>query len=95
MNKLDSQTPQVSIEARIVEARTNWLRELGIQWGFDFTASPGSGNPTGLWFPNSLGVAGGSGAAAAGRPARSTWPPGDTPAGRAGRRQSQQHPGPA
>lgn len=62
VNKLDSQTPQVSIEARIVEARTNWLRELGIQWGFDFTASPGSGNPTGLWFPNSLGVAGGSGA---------------------------------
>ena len=63
VNKLDSQTPQVTIEARIVEARTSWLRELGIQWGFDFTASPGSGNPTGLWFPNSLGVAGGSAAA--------------------------------
>ena len=62
VNKLDSQTPQVTIEARIVEARTNWLRELGIQWGFDFTATPGTGNPTGLWFPNSLGVAGGSGA---------------------------------
>ncbi|MGB1699518.1 MAG: type IV pilus secretin PilQ, partial [Nannocystaceae bacterium] len=62
VNKLDSQTPQVTIEARIVEARTNWLRELGIQWGFDFTATPGTGNPTGLWFPNSLGVAGGSAA---------------------------------
>ena len=26
-------TPQVSIEARIVEVRTNSLNELGIQWG--------------------------------------------------------------
>lgn len=58
---LDSQTPQVLIEARIVEARTNWLRQLGIQWGFDFISSPGTGNPTGLFFPNSVGVAGGSG----------------------------------
>ena len=61
VNSLDSQTPQVLIEARIVEARTNWLRQLGIQWGFDYTASAGTGNPTGLLFPNSLGVAGGSG----------------------------------
>jgi type IV pilus assembly protein PilQ len=61
VGQLDSQTPQVLIEARIVEARTNWLRQLGIQWGFDYTASAGTGNPTGLLFPNSLGVAGGSG----------------------------------
>jgi type IV pilus assembly protein PilQ len=61
VRQLDSQTPQVLIEARIVEARTNWLRQLGIQWGFDFTASPGTGNPTGLLFPNSIGAAGGSG----------------------------------
>lgn len=61
VRQLDSQTPQVLIEARIVEARTNWLRQLGIQWGFDFIASPGTGNPTGLLFPNSVGVAGGSG----------------------------------
>ncbi len=61
VRQLDSQTPQVLIEARIVEARTNWLRQLGIQWGFDFTASPGTGNPTGLLFPNSIGVGGGSG----------------------------------
>jgi len=61
LGSLDSQTPQVLIEARIVEARTNWLRQLGIQWGFDFISSPGTGNPTGLFFPNSLGVAGGSG----------------------------------
>jgi type IV pilus assembly protein PilQ len=61
VGQLDSQTPQVLIEARIVEARTNWLRQLGIQWGFDFIASPGTGNPTGLLFPNSIGVGGGSG----------------------------------
>ncbi|HVH97860.1 MAG TPA: type IV pilus secretin PilQ, partial [Enhygromyxa sp.] len=61
LRQLDTQTPQVLIEARIVEARTNWLRQLGIQWGFDFIASPGTGNPTGLLFPNSIGVAGGSG----------------------------------
>jgi type IV pilus assembly protein PilQ len=59
VSQLDSQTPQVLIEARIVEARTNFLRQLGIQWGFDFTASPGTGNPTGLFFPNSIGVGGG------------------------------------
>jgi type IV pilus assembly protein PilQ len=61
VGSLDAQTPQVLIEARIVEARTNWLRQLGIQWGFDYTASGGTGNPTGLLFPNSMGVAGGSG----------------------------------
>jgi type IV pilus assembly protein PilQ len=57
---LDTQTPQVLIEARIVEARTSFQRQLGIQWGFDFTASPGTGNPTGLLFPNSVGVGGGA-----------------------------------
>jgi type IV pilus assembly protein PilQ len=30
---LDSKTPQVLIEARIVEMNTNFVRELGIQWG--------------------------------------------------------------
>ncbi|MFN3187092.1 MAG: type IV pilus secretin PilQ [Nannocystaceae bacterium] len=59
VKSLDTQTPQVLIEARIVEARTSFSRQLGIQWGFDFTASPGTGNPTGLLFPNSIGVGGG------------------------------------
>ena len=57
---LDTQTAQVVIEARIVEARTNFTRQLGIQWGFDFSASPGTGNPTGLLFPNSAGIGGGA-----------------------------------
>jgi len=33
VNKLDVVTPQVMIEARIVEANTDFSRELGIQWG--------------------------------------------------------------
>jgi type IV pilus assembly protein PilQ len=37
VKSLDSRTPQVSIEARIVEAGTNFTRELGIQWGGNFT----------------------------------------------------------
>jgi type IV pilus assembly protein PilQ len=60
VGNLDTQTPQVLIEARIVEARTNFTRQLGIQWGFDYIASPGTGNPTGLLFPNSLGIGGGA-----------------------------------
>ncbi|MEM7157723.1 MAG: type IV pilus secretin PilQ [Myxococcota bacterium] len=60
VSSLDTQTPQILIEARIVEARTNFQRQLGIQWGFDFTASPGTGNPTGLLFPNSAGIGGGA-----------------------------------
>ncbi len=33
IKQLDSKTPQVMIEARIVEANTNFTRELGVQWG--------------------------------------------------------------
>ena len=55
---LDLQTPQVLIEARIVEANTNFTRELGVQWGGKFSASPQYGTPTGLYFPNTIGVTG-------------------------------------
>jgi type IV pilus assembly protein PilQ len=57
---LDTQTPQVLIEARIVEASSTYAREIGIQWGGDFTASAATANPTGLAFPSSIGVAGGA-----------------------------------
>jgi type IV pilus assembly protein PilQ len=33
VRQLDARTPQVVIEARFVEASTNFSRELGIQWG--------------------------------------------------------------
>jgi type IV pilus assembly protein PilQ len=40
---LDSRTPQILIEARIVEANTNFTRQLGIQWGGNFTQFGGNG----------------------------------------------------
>ncbi|NRA31882.1 MAG: type IV pilus secretin PilQ [Polyangiaceae bacterium] len=59
-HSLDTQTPQVLIEARIVEATSRYLRESGIQWGGDVNFSPATGNPTGLAFPSSIGIAGGA-----------------------------------
>jgi type IV pilus assembly protein PilQ len=57
---LDTQTPQVLVEARIVEATSTYVRDVGIQWGGDATFSAATGNPTGLAFPNAVGVAGGA-----------------------------------
>ncbi len=60
IRSLDTQTPQVLVEARIVEATSRYLRDAGIQWGGDGTFSAATGNPTGLAFPNSVGVVGGA-----------------------------------
>lgn len=57
---LDTQTPQVLVEARIIEATSTYIRDIGIQWGGSGTASAVTGNPTGLAFPSSVGVAGGA-----------------------------------
>jgi type IV pilus assembly protein PilQ len=59
IKQLDKPTPQIMIEARIVEASLNFNRSLGVQWGGNYTASAATGNPTGLQFPNSIGVTGG------------------------------------
>lgn len=60
VRNLDTQTPQVNIEARIVEARSNFLRTIGIQWGGSALASPATGNPTGAVFPSTIGIGGGA-----------------------------------
>ncbi len=60
IRNLDTQTPQVLIEGRIVEASSTYAREIGIQWGGDFSASAATANPTGLAFPSTVGVAGGA-----------------------------------
>ncbi|HKQ68609.1 MAG TPA: type IV pilus secretin PilQ [Polyangiaceae bacterium] len=60
VRSLDTQTPQVLVEARIVEATSRYLRDVGIQWGGDATFSPATGNPTGLAFPSAVGVTGGA-----------------------------------
>jgi type IV pilus assembly protein PilQ len=59
--RLDTQTPQVMIEARIVEVSSTFARDLGIQWGGRFTADTARGNATGWAFPHSIGVQGATG----------------------------------
>jgi type IV pilus assembly protein PilQ len=58
LSVLDTPTPQVSIEARIVEATSTFIRNLGIQWGFRGIADPFYGNQTSLQFPNKVLVDG-------------------------------------
>ncbi|MCP3105098.1 type IV pilus secretin PilQ [Myxococcus sp. K15C18031901] len=66
VRSLDTQTPQVLIESRIVEASTSFSRQLGVQWGGQARATPATGNATGLIFPNSVAVTGGAGGTANG-----------------------------
>ena len=55
---VETPTPQVSIEARIVEATSNFVRNFGIQWGFRGIADPFYGNQTSLQFPHKIAVDG-------------------------------------
>jgi type IV pilus assembly protein PilQ len=57
---VDTQTPQILIEASIVEATENFSRDLGVQWGYTYKASPETGNAPGVNFPGRIN-AGGSG----------------------------------
>jgi len=59
LRQVDRQTPQVLIEARIVEATSRFARSLGIQWGGELNASAATGYSTGVFFPNSVGIGGG------------------------------------
>jgi type IV pilus secretin PilQ/predicted competence protein len=54
LSVFDTPTPQVSIEARIVEATATFSRNLGIQWGFKGIADPFYGNQTSLQFPHKV-----------------------------------------
>ena len=58
ISNIDVQTPQVLIESYIVTVSENINRSLGIQWGYQHTASPQTGNPTGLNFPGLIGIGG-------------------------------------
>jgi len=51
---LDRPTPQVMIEARIVETTKSFSREFGIQWGFQGLADATTGTTTNWNFPNSI-----------------------------------------
>ena len=58
LKDLDVSMPQVLIEAKIVEVSSNYIRELGVQWGGKFTSSSNRGTTV-----TSGGTTGGSGAA--------------------------------
>lgn len=58
IGKIDVQTPQVVIESYIITTNENLNRDLGIQWGYQYSASPRTGNPTGMNFPGTVGVGG-------------------------------------
>jgi type IV pilus assembly protein PilQ len=53
IKNLDVASPQVMIEARIVEATRTFSNSVGIEWGFSGAADAAHGNTTGLVFPNS------------------------------------------
>ena len=58
IHELDVQSPQVLIEANIVEATRDLARALGVQWGYSHQSGPQTGNPTGLNFPGTVGIGG-------------------------------------
>jgi type IV pilus assembly protein PilQ len=58
IRQLDVQSPQVLIEAHLVEATEDFARGLGIQWGYSFQAGPLTGNPTGSNFPGTVNLGG-------------------------------------
>jgi type IV pilus assembly protein PilQ len=58
IRELDSPTPQVLIEARVVQAQTTFVQTLGIEWGGSYNQTDG-----GSWF---WGLTGNSPSAAAG-----------------------------
>ncbi len=58
IKKLDSPTPQVLIEARIVQAATKFARALGVQWGGSYNQTGGGGWHWGLTGNNPAAAAG-------------------------------------
>lgn len=58
ISSLDTRTPQVLIESRVVQATLDFTRQLGVQWGLNYRASAATGNPTGATFPSSVDVGG-------------------------------------
>jgi len=73
IRNIDVQTPQVVIESYIVTANDNLIRDLGVQWGYRYVASPETGNPTGVNFPGRIGL-GGSGLTTGGIPFIADFP---------------------
>ncbi|MDX2169586.1 MAG: type IV pilus secretin PilQ [Deltaproteobacteria bacterium] len=60
VKRLDVQIPQVLIESNIVEATSDFSRQLGVQWGYNANIGPQTGTSTGSNFPGTVNF-GGSG----------------------------------
>jgi type IV pilus assembly protein PilQ len=54
ISSLDSETPQVMIEARIVETSREFIQDFGIQWGYTLLADAEHGTATNLDFPHNI-----------------------------------------
>lgn len=59
IENVDIPTPQVMIEARIVETTKLFSRSLGVNWGFSGALDPALGSGPGLVWPHRVGVIGG------------------------------------
>ena len=60
VKRLDTPTPEVLIESRIVEANKDFTREIGIKWGATYNRDTAHGNALSSDFPNALNVRGGA-----------------------------------
>jgi len=61
VRNLDTETPGVLIESRIVEAQSNFAQAIGVQWGGNMGFSPATGNGLPVAFPNVMTGAGAAG----------------------------------
>lgn len=59
--ELDHPEPQVQIQARIVQASQDYLRDLGVRWGVAARVAPEIGNATAPAFSNRGGISGRTG----------------------------------
>ena len=56
IDTLDSETPQVMIEARIVESSKEFSQDVGVRWGFNAIADASRGTSSSLNFPRNASV---------------------------------------
>jgi type IV pilus assembly protein PilQ len=56
ISTLDAETPQVMIEARVVETSRDFVQDLGVIWGVEAIADASKGTSTGLSFPHNASL---------------------------------------
>ncbi|HEU4383076.1 MAG TPA: type IV pilus secretin PilQ, partial [Anaeromyxobacteraceae bacterium] len=63
VRNLDTETPQVLIESRIIEAASNFNQAIGVQWGGNASMAQATGNPLPVVFPSNVTATGAAGQA--------------------------------